>query len=60
MFSTIKVACFIVALCFEVKDWTALKDSLMHIAKRRGQLKEVGFCFQHEMKKPNVSIIYLR
>jgi len=39
--STIIVACFMVQLCFEAKNWIALKDALVHISKRRGQLKEV-------------------
>eukprot|EP01087_Luapelamoeba_hula_P001952 TRINITY_DN1173_c0_g1_i1.p1 TRINITY_DN1173_c0_g1~~TRINITY_DN1173_c0_g1_i1.p1 ORF type:complete len:466 (-),score=98.64 TRINITY_DN1173_c0_g1_i1:67-1464(-) len=39
--STIKVACTAVTLCFEAKDHQALRDTLVHISKRRGQTKDV-------------------
>eukprot|EP01089_Gocevia_fonbrunei_P013533 TRINITY_DN3480_c0_g1_i1.p1 TRINITY_DN3480_c0_g1~~TRINITY_DN3480_c0_g1_i1.p1 ORF type:complete len:486 (-),score=92.52 TRINITY_DN3480_c0_g1_i1:51-1508(-) len=39
--STKKVAIALVQVCFELKNWAALNESLTCIAKRRGQMKQV-------------------
>ncbi|KAL6051988.1 26S proteasome non-ATPase regulatory subunit 12 [Balamuthia mandrillaris] len=38
--STAKVACCIVRVCYEAKDWLALNESLVTLSKRRGQSKK--------------------
>jgi len=39
--STMRVACFLVTLCFDANDFAALRDGLIHVSKRRGQSKDV-------------------
>ena len=35
----------ILTLCFENKAWKTLNDQIVVLSKRRGQLKQVYFCF---------------
>ena len=42
MVSTSKILVAIVQMCHEAKDWDALNENIMLLAKRRSQLKQVG------------------